>query len=459
MRTKVLNPLRILVTDAHSRVGLGAIRSLGRAGHTVIASFSKSWPWPTSASSRYCSEVVRSPNPRYHQSLFREWLFDQAHRHIIDAILPITEASLVGVTAVRKELPSDVLPIIPSDGALEYALSKFHATRMALAVEVPCPTTVFHSSARPTSADREELQRLRFPVIIKTDNYFTTKGGYGRGRCIIARNLHHAYKVLNRLAQLQTRMIVQEFIPGSGAGAFLLRFHGKTHLSFAHRRLHEYPYTGGRSSFRESCRDEELVRLGERLLEAIDYDGVAMVEFRRDARNERPYFIEINGRLWGSLALALHCGVDFPAALVRCHVLGCPPPHQGNYPVGVRCRNVFPGEVRHLRSILGAPKHSRGRPTPPRLRAVVRFFVLFFDPRIRHDYFWWSDPLPGIRQAWGMVQWFRRRLWRKLWRNGVRRHAHQKRKRRDPDRNRVLASDAGKHAEQEANSECDFDLK
>jgi protein-tyrosine-phosphatase len=329
----------------------------------------------------------------------------------MDAILPVTEASIVGVAAIRKELPSEVLAIAPSDGALEYTLSKFHATRLALALEIPCPATVFISDGSPAGDRREELAGLRFPIIIKTDNHFTPEGGYEPGRHFIARGANEAQRVLDRLEHLKTRIIAQEITPGSGTGAFLLRFHGKTHLSFAHHRLHEVPYTGGVSSFRESCRDEELVKLGEKLLDAIDYDGVAMVEFRREVSAGRPHFLEVNGRLWGSLALALHCGVDFPAALVQCYQSVAPAPHPSSYRSGVRCRNIFPGEVGHLVSILKPTKGPLEEgPHPPRLRAVVRFLALFLDPRIRYDYFWWSDPLPGIRQAWEMGRWVGKKL-------------------------------------------------
>jgi predicted ATP-grasp superfamily ATP-dependent carboligase len=345
--------------------------------------------------------------------LFREWLSDQAKRHTIDAVLPIAEASLVGVAAIRKNLPSAILPMVPSDRALQYTLSKFHATRLALAIDIPCPATVFVSDGNSTGNYRHEIAGLRFPIIIKTDNYFTKEGGYERGRHFIAKNTREAHDVLAGIEHLHTRTIAQELLPGTGAGAYLLRFNGKTHLRFAHRRLHEVPYTGGVSSLRESCRDEELVRLGEKLLEAIDYVGVAMVEFRRDARDERRYFLEINGRFWGSLALALHCGADFPAALVHCYQFGTVPPQSVGYRSGLKCRNVFPGEVHHLFSILKSTGSGCPGEFPwPRLRSIGQFLLLFFNPRIRHDYFWWSDPLPGIRQAWEMVRWLSRKIFK-----------------------------------------------
>jgi predicted ATP-grasp superfamily ATP-dependent carboligase len=52
-----------------------------------------------------------------------------------------------------------------------------------------------------------------------------------------------------------------------------------------------------------------------RLMRALRYTGVAMVEFRWDPQDDRWIFIEINARLWGSLPLAVASGADFPAAL------------------------------------------------------------------------------------------------------------------------------------------------
>jgi protein-tyrosine-phosphatase len=111
----------------------------------------------------------------------------------------------------------------------------------------------------------------------------------------------------------------------------------------------------------------------------------------------RPFLLEINGRLWGSLALALHAGVDFPLAMLRAaqnpQALSEPPA----YPDGLRCRHVFPGELHYLRSVLSAPSGELGKSA--KAAAVAEFLLLFLDPRMRYDYLWWSDPLPGVAQA------------------------------------------------------------
>jgi protein-tyrosine-phosphatase/predicted ATP-grasp superfamily ATP-dependent carboligase len=394
-----LKGLPILVTDADNLPGLGAIRSLGRAGYRVIAGYPASNDRPAGAWSRYWRAELGYPSPCLKHFEFREWLRDQASRGAFDVILPVAESSVAAVAAVRKELPDGFLSILPGDSALQYTLSKFLATEKALALGIPCPSTVFISDGTPGKQWNFDLSTLRFPIIIKTDNYLTDDGSYVPGQHFVAIDVNSAKEILWKLESKKTRIIAQELIAGSGTGTFYLKFGGKTYLRFAHRRLHEIPYTGGTSSLRESIHDDELRNLGEILLDGIGYEGVAMVEFRRSASDLKPYFLEINGRLWGSLALALHCGIDFPKYLVQYYDANDPIPDPPRYRAGVKCRNIFPGELSHILSILRARRGNGIERPPSKAAAVLKFVALSFDPRVRHDYFWWSDPLPGIKQA------------------------------------------------------------
>ena len=50
---------------------------------------------------------------------------------------------------------------------------------------------------------------------------------------------------------------------------------------------------------------EEWIQQAERLLKSVNWSGVAMVEFKVDEATGRPYLMEINGRFWGPLQLAI----------------------------------------------------------------------------------------------------------------------------------------------------------
>lgn len=90
--------------------------------------------------------------------------------------------------------------------------------------------------------------------------------------------------------------------------------------------------------------DEALYERTINLLDAFGWSGVAMVEYKVDERSGEPVLMEINGRFWGSLQLAVDAGVDFPRLLAEIN-LGGKPPRTRSYRF-VRSR-WFWGDVDH----------------------------------------------------------------------------------------------------------------
>jgi predicted ATP-grasp superfamily ATP-dependent carboligase len=214
-----------------------------------------------------------------------------------------------------------------------------------------------------------------------------------------------------RMAERAGTIVVQEFVSGWGAGYFALVRHGEAIVEFAHRRIRDVRPTGSGSAVRESMPLEPSLRdASRRLLAALDWHGVAMVEFR--VRSDgTPVFLEINGRFWNSLPLAIAAGVDFPRYLVELgttHEISAP----ASYRAGVRCRWLL-GDLRHTIDVWrGAP---RGYPAgfPGRLSTLGAFLTPH--PGTVHDNFWWSDPLPELGD-W--LHFFARKLPRHLRRTG-----------------------------------------
>ena len=333
---------RVLVTDANQLAGLGAVRSLGRAGHHVVAAWPDGIRRPPSSWSRFCGEAVISPDPCGEHAEYRDWLRKAVVAGTYDAVFPVTEAALAAADAVRAEYSKAVAWVMPSSESLDVVLSKARTLEAAVVAGVPCPTTVFLGDDDDKGIEAT-LDGLGTPFVIKTDNILDVRGRYVKGRTYRLKSVDEARSVLRCIERCGRRAVAQRYVRGHGEGAFHLRWQGETILHFAHRRLHEVPYIGGWSSLRESVIDRELQDYAERLLKAIDFEGVAMVEFRREAATGIPLLMEINGRLWGSLALALHAGVDFPNALLSCHLHGRPPSAGRGIPQGSSLLQHLPG--------------------------------------------------------------------------------------------------------------------
>ena len=126
------------------------------------------------------------------------------------------------------------------------------------------------------------------------------------------------------------------------------------------------------------------VDYAERLLRSLGWQGVAMVEFKRDSRDGSLRLMEINGRFWGSLQLAIDAGVDFPAILVDL-VGGKRPPQRPAYRTGVRTRWLW-GDVDSLLAVLFRSRQRLNlSANHPGRWATLYSFLKFWQPGMRYE--------------------------------------------------------------------------
>ena len=121
-----------------------------------------------------------------------------------------------------------------------------------------------------------------------------------------------------------------------------------------------------------------------------------MVEYKRDLVTGQPYLMEVNGRFWGSLQLAIDAGVDFPL-LLAASALGDRITPVTSYRLGVRSRWWW-GQVDHL---IGRAR--RKGTIPPGTRSAVRaigdLILGPFRTRNYEEVLWLSDPRPFVRET------------------------------------------------------------
>jgi protein-tyrosine-phosphatase len=163
-------------------------------------------------------------------------------------------------------------------------------------------------------------------------------------------------------------------------------------MSFQHERVHE-PLRGGGSSYRKSVPlNAELLDATARMMQALKYTGVAMVEFKQDRATGRWVLIEINARFWGSLALCARAGLDFPLALVRL-LLDGQEPSSTMYRAGLYCRH-WSRDLQWFLSNLSADKSDPTLQTR-RFSSLLLEAVNILTLKERSDTLVLSDPRPA----------------------------------------------------------------
>lgn len=301
--------MKVLVTDGDTRASLAITRSLGASGHEVWVGGDSE---RTIASvSRYCGGAVRLAG--------RAEGPEALGRSLVRAVRSIEPAMVVGVADATIEVlhhrATDLLPAAlppPSASAYFAASDKVALFRSCRTLGIPVPEGIVAEGGAVPAPDA--LQALGSPLVVRpARSWRVAQGTWIRGSVSYEPS---ARALAARVAideALRFPYLIQRRVSGEGCGLFLLADDGTIRRLFAHRRLREKPPEGGVSTLCVSVRPPtDLVDLSARWAAASRWSGVAMLEFKRDATTGQPYLLEVNARPWGSMALPIAAGVDFP---------------------------------------------------------------------------------------------------------------------------------------------------
>ena len=282
--------------------------------------------------------------------------------------------------------------VLPDHKDLLRAFDKSEVMRLAQKLGIAVPKSSLVANADEAGRLASSVQ---YPVVLKpvSSNQLRPDGSLSpTGAPRYARTRAEMLAAYSDLRRVCSSVLLQEFVEGTGSGYFALMRNGVVSAEFAHQRLRDVRPTGSGSSLRISVPLDPRVRAaGSAILTALNWHGVAMVEFRI-RQDGTPVLLEVNGRFWNSLALAIYAGADFPNWLAKMAVEGSVP-SDTEYQTGVRCR-WFLGDTRHLIEVLlGAPREFPGQ-FPGRVRSVLEFFKIY--PGTYHDNFEARDPLPEL---------------------------------------------------------------
>lgn len=372
-----------IVTDARYRMSLAVIRSLGRAGINVICQEERGIGTLDALGfhSRYAGPRWLTASPRLSPGPFVDDLVARAKGG--EVLLPMSLAAILAVAGRIAYVRTKLKVMLPPLETILTANDKARLIGVAEGAGVPAPRTiVLPAAADPASI----LDKLEFPVVVKYRE--GEKLGLGpQQRYSIIRDRNRFSDIYRTMAARQASPLIQEYVDGDGWGmSAVMDANSEPVAVFCHHRLREYPVTGGPSCFAESRYDERLVEYGVRLLKALRWQGVAMVEFKREYRTGQFKLMEINPRFWGSLPLAIATGVDVPTILYRV-AAGEPVEPVLRHPTGVKMRYLF-------QDLLSARGYLRR--VPDRGAFLRGFAGDLLDPRVTDGVFRLSDPLPGL---------------------------------------------------------------
>ncbi len=386
---------KVLVLDANQRSALAVTRSLGKCGVIVITADETAAS--LAGSSRFAHENQRYPGPATNPDEFIAAIAELIKSENIQLILPMTELTSNLLLHNQDQLPNDTHLPFPDVATIDSLSNKCALMKLARSLAVPIPQTWFADNPDDLPVT---LESLDYPLVLKPGkSWIRAKGSWLHTSVQLAKNPKQAKEILSTDPAFKAHpFMLQECVPGRGQGVFAIYNRGKPIAFFSHRRLREKPPWGGVSVLSESTGvDPILLKHAKSLLDAANWHGVAMVEFKVDG--DTPYLMEINTRFWGSLQLAIDAGVDFPWLLYQI-AYSQPLDPIKNYKTGVRLRWLL-GDLDHLYLILRDKKVG----TSKKLRAIACFLTP--NLRTRHEVNRWGDLRPF---TWELKEYLRNTL-------------------------------------------------
>lgn len=325
------NSGRVLVLGDDMRVFLTVVRALGRAGKIVDAApFDHRSP---ALRSRYIDTVHSLPDYAADPASWRSNLRRLLDEYGYDLVVPCVDPAIIALDSDRSAHAGAIVAI-PDAAAMDVFFDKERTHGMCRDLGVAtCPATRLDLVADPDAL----VARFGLPLVIKPSRSYTSERMQTAGKVEI---IHSEGELAGVLAGIEepAAYLVEGFFDGDGTGISLLAKDGEILQAFQHRRLREGK--GGCSSYRISeTLHPEMLEACQRICRHTRHTGVCMFEFRRDPKSGQWVLLEINARFWGSMALPLALGVDFPNMLYDLLVHDIVHPRR-DYRVGVRSRNL-----------------------------------------------------------------------------------------------------------------------
>lgn len=387
---------RVLVLGRDIRAFLSVIRSLGRASLEVHVGMCPSDD--LALKSRYIKHVHDIPNYDEAPEVWLDTVIGLARRYQYDLIIPTHDESAIPVQIHQDRLREEARVYALDAEVFDVAFDKIKSSLLVESLGIRIARQI---SVELSSLEAGLPEGFDFPIVIKPSSSYVSEDLANRREVVVASNAAQLHDILPKLKGWDVALL-QEHFTGVGAGVEVLVDNGRILYAFQHVRVHE-PRGGGASSYRKSVYPIEpaLYAATEKLMAKIGYTGVAMVEYKINPVTGDWIFIEINGRFWGSLPLAIASGADFPRMLYELLVDGrvnLPPPPRGD----VYCRNIkrdLYWAIDNLKDRLSDRPSKFSIPLPQVLREYWRLITC----REHVDSFAVDDPSPALREFGSVI--------------------------------------------------------
>lgn len=377
-----------IILDGHLKGALAATRSLGKRNVRVIcASDHKT---AMALHSKYCSARIIYPSPMEDEQAFVDSIIELAQNiGKKPLIYCFSDETFLPLIKNIDEVTQYAEMAVPLKESVDIAFDKSKTIKRAVALGVPVIDTFMPEDQESVA---KVSKTISYPAVVKPRH--SCMWVNGRGVKAETGFVLSEEALLEKVSQVYRMTgeypIIQKIIHGDEYGIEMLCENGRIFAISAHQRIRSATPIGGVSVVKEAMYGTPMAaqmrQEAQKIISNIMWTGPIMFEFKEDREDGKLKLLEINGRFWGSLPLAVLSGVDFPYLYYK-YGRGDNMMGEISFTEKVSSRHLV-GDFRYLWKVLFDKNHLRESFYPTKRTAFKNFLLSLVGQK---DDVWSSD--------------------------------------------------------------------
>jgi len=375
---------RVLTIVGDTQVGLWVVRSLARNGLEVHAITNTIHG--QSAHSRYpVSSWLLANKPN--ENGFTEEIIGLARQLDVGSIMPVSEGFHNALISLRDRLDEANIHLFsPSRECFDKATDKDFVHELCHELGIP----VAEGMRLDELIEKGPESTLEFPLVLRTRRQNVSDGKVPL-KAAYARNLDELLKWHRQFESFAYNVLVQEYHPGAEEHVQILMHNGEMFMTGDYIGEHHMPLAGGVTVQRITCNHQPVIDDTVRLLKALNWEGIAGVQYHYDPQTGKYIFLEVNPRFSGGLPTVVMAGFEAPFNLWQSH-FEPDKMHKTDYRLGLRSR-ILGGDANWFLGQLRRDELPPGQTHLSKFKAAVTI-LWHSGPWTKDDSFLLADPKP-----------------------------------------------------------------
>jgi predicted ATP-grasp superfamily ATP-dependent carboligase len=228
----------------------------------------------------------------------------------VNILMPIGERGLIFALSHQAELRKylEITPL-PDQNALDIVRDKWLLNEFCIKHNLPATKSI--QVQKRGILDR--LSDLSYPVLLKPR---IGEGGIGisfyKSEEELRKTLHNKLDYFDKEGY-----ILQEYLEGSEVDMSVLCKEGQILAYTIQTPIHKPDHSFSFGKKIRLIHDEVLYEMGSKILQNLNWSGVAHIDFIRSKANGALYPLDFNPRFWGTLLGSTVSGINFPYLMIR----------------------------------------------------------------------------------------------------------------------------------------------